>query len=70
MKKSPPFSSTSEFQYFKNVVRKLLAVPKSELDELVNASKENSPRKGNPNAPGRKPAHSAPSASQDREKVG
>jgi hypothetical protein len=35
-------------------MRKLIAVPKAELDELVKASKDESPRKGNPNAPGRK----------------
>jgi|SRR5580704_4544606 hypothetical protein len=52
--KSPLFSATPEFRHFKNVMRRLLAVPKSELDQLVSESNEHSPRKGNPNAPGRK----------------
>ena len=48
------FDSTVEFQRFKNVMRKLIAVPKAELDALVQAAKEASPRKGDPHAPGRK----------------
>jgi hypothetical protein len=35
-------------------MRKLLAVPKKELDEMVLAAKESSPRNGNKHAPGRK----------------
>lgn len=54
MKSAPSFNSTPEFQHFKSVMRKLIAVPKAEVDELVLASKESSPRKNNPNAPGRK----------------
>ena len=50
------FGSTPEFQRFKNVMRKLVAVPKAELDALVRAAKETSPRRGNPRAPGRKRA--------------
>jgi len=50
------FDSTPEFQHFKNVMRKLVAVPKAELDALVKAAKEASPRKGDPHAPGRKRA--------------
>ncbi|MGA2714088.1 MAG: hypothetical protein ABSG41_13360 [Bryobacteraceae bacterium] len=49
-----PFNSTPEFHHFKNVMRKVIAVPKTELDRLVQASKDASPRNGNPNAPGRK----------------
>jgi hypothetical protein len=36
---SAPFDSTPEFKNFKNVMRKVIAVPKHELDELVKASK-------------------------------
>jgi hypothetical protein len=35
-------------------MRGVLAVPKHRLNELVEAAKEHSPRKGNPNAPGEK----------------
>jgi hypothetical protein len=49
-----PFDSTPEFQHFKDVMRKLIAVPKSELDQMVRAAKDSSPRKNNPHAPGRK----------------
>jgi hypothetical protein len=52
--KPASFDSTPEFQHFKGVMRNLLAVPKAEVDELVKASKEASPRKNNPDAPGRK----------------
>jgi hypothetical protein len=51
----PAFDSTPEFQHFKNVMRGVLAVPKSRLDELVAQAKKDSPRNGNPSAPGRKP---------------
>lgn len=49
------FRATPEFTKFKGIMRKLLKVPKAELDEMVKTSKERSPRTGNPNAPGRKP---------------
>jgi hypothetical protein len=48
------FDSTPEFQYFREVMQSVLAVPKKRLDELVEAAKENSPRNGNPHAPGQK----------------
>jgi hypothetical protein len=35
-------------------MRKILKVPKAELDHRVRRAKELSPRAGNPNAPGRK----------------
>ena len=54
MKSAPSFDSTPEFKHFKDVMRKLIAVPKAEVNELVLASKESSPRKNNPHAPGRK----------------
>jgi hypothetical protein len=52
---SASFDSTPEFARFTKQMRKLIAVPKARLDELVEQAKESSPRKGNPNAPGRKP---------------
>ena len=48
------FESTPEFANFKRGMKALLAVPKAELDELIRKAKEDSPRAGNPNAPGRK----------------
>jgi hypothetical protein len=52
--KAIPFDSTPEFQHFKDVMRGVLAVPKARLDALVEAAKEESPRKNNPHAAGRK----------------
>jgi hypothetical protein len=52
--KEPSFDSTPEFQHFRDVMRGVLAVPKTRLDELVQAAKDESPRKGNPHAPGKK----------------
>jgi len=49
------FEALPEFEHFKSSMRKLLAVPKSELDRKVRVAKKKSPRVGNPNAPGRKP---------------
>jgi hypothetical protein len=49
------FRMSPEFRKFKGIMRRLLKVPKSELDDMVKISKERSPRFGNPNAPGRKP---------------
>jgi hypothetical protein len=56
---SPPltaeqFEATPDFARFKVVMKRLLAVPKPELDRKVRAAKRKSPRAGNPNAPGRK----------------
>jgi len=48
------FEARPEFERFKEVMRQLLAVPKSELDRKVGQAKKCSPRAGNPNAPGRK----------------
>jgi hypothetical protein len=48
------FERSPEFAIFKRGMKKLLAVPKAELDELVRESKEASPRAGNPKAAGRK----------------
>ena len=56
MKSAPSFDSTPAFQHFKDVMRNLIAVPKAEVDELVRAAKESSPRKNNPSAAGRKRA--------------
>src|SRR5947199_39346 len=55
MKLPPPnaaaFDSTPEFRHFKEVMRKLMTVPKAELDALVKAAKEASPRRVDPHAP-------------------
>jgi hypothetical protein len=48
------FKASPEFRRFKRAMRKLLKVPKTELDHRVRTAKEASPRFGNPNAPGRK----------------
>ncbi len=48
------FRQTPEFRKFKGFMRKLLKVPKNELDHRVRTAKETSRRAGNPNAPGRK----------------
>jgi len=48
------FEAQPEFQHFKTVMKRLLAVPKSALDRKVRRAKKRSPRVGNPNAPGRK----------------
>jgi hypothetical protein len=50
----PSFDSTPEFAHFTEQMRKLIAVPKARVDELVKQAKESSPRNGNPHAPGRK----------------
>jgi hypothetical protein len=52
--KEPAFDLTPEFQHFKEVMRGVLAVPKTRLDALVEQAKQDSPRAGNPNAPGKK----------------
>ena len=52
--KEPSFDSTPEFKHFTEVMRGVLSVSKERLDELVEAAKESSPRKGNPHAPGQK----------------
>ena len=48
------FEASPEFRKFKSAMRKILKVPKSELDRRVKDAKETSPRFENPNAPGRK----------------
>lgn len=48
------FKASPEFRKFKGIMRRLLKVPKSELDQRVVAAKSSSPRAGNPAAPGRK----------------
>jgi len=56
MKEEPAFDKTPEFQHFKEVMRDVLSVPKKRLDELVKEAKAQSPRNGNPDAPGQKRA--------------
>jgi hypothetical protein len=48
------FKASPEFKRFKSHMRTLLKVAKAELDHRVRTAKEQSPRAGNPNAPGRK----------------
>ena len=48
------FIGSLEFRRFKTGMKRLLKVPKDELDRRVAGAKEASPRAGNPNAPGRK----------------
>jgi hypothetical protein len=48
------FEASLEFKKLKSAMRKLLKVPKAELDKRVAYAKKASPRAGNPNAPGRK----------------
>ena len=52
--KEPAFDKTPEFRHFKDVMQGILSVSKTRLDELVREAKENSPRKGDPHAPGQK----------------
>lgn len=59
--KAARFDRTPEFQHFRDVMRGVLSVPKKRLDELVEAAKENSSRRGNPHAPGQKRAKRRPS---------
>ena len=48
------FEATTEFARFKEGMKHLLSVPKERIDQLVRESKEKSPRRDNPRAPGRK----------------
>ena len=59
MKQSSSFESSPEFAAFEGLMKKVIVVPKAELDKRVAASKEASPRKNNPSAAGRKLAPSA-----------
>lgn len=68
MKAEPSFNSTAEFRHFKEVMRGVLAVPKERLDELVRVAKDESPRKGNPEAPGKKRIKRRISSTQSRTK--
>lgn len=54
--KPAAFESTPEFAHFKAVMRRVLRVPKAELDALVERAKKESPRNGDRHAPGRKRA--------------
>ena len=48
------FVASPQFRRFRSGMKKLLKVPKAELDHRVRTAKAKSPRVGNPNAPGRK----------------
>ena len=54
--KEPSFDQTPEFAHFKTVMRGVLSVPKERLDTLIKAAKKESPRNGDPHAPGKKRA--------------
>lgn len=51
------FEATPEFAHFKAVMKSVLAVPKPELDALVEQAAKESPRNGNSHAPGKKHKH-------------
>ena len=48
------FLDSPEFRRFRTGMKRLLKVPKAELDHRVREAKLNSPRVGDPLAPGRK----------------
>jgi len=48
------FETTAEFERFRSGMKKILTISKSKLDERVREHRANSPRLGDPNAPGRK----------------
>jgi hypothetical protein len=52
------FEATPEFQPFNDAMRGILAVSKAEIDRRVKESKEESPWRTNPRAPGRKAVRS------------
>jgi hypothetical protein len=54
MKSGPSFDSTLEFKRFTEVMRKVIAVPKAEMDRRVAEAAASSPRKDNPASAGRK----------------
>lgn len=49
-----PFENTPEFRRFREGLKRLLAVPKEDLDRRVREAKLNSERLDNPAAPGRR----------------
>lgn len=51
--KEVPLERTAEFRHFKDVMKRLIAVPKSELDEQIRLHQEESRK--NPNRRGPKP---------------
>ena len=48
------FTASLEFRKFRTGMKQLLKVPKAKLDRLVEDARADSPRMGDPNAPGRK----------------
>lgn len=48
------FEASLEFRKLKSAMRKILRVPKTELDGRVRHARETSPRISNPHSPGRK----------------
>jgi len=58
------FLESPEFRRFRAGMKKLLKIPKTDLDDMVRQAKIASPRADNPNAPGRK--KNASGATQNR----
>jgi hypothetical protein len=56
--KEVPFERTADFKHFKTVMKRLIAVPKTELDEQVRLHDEQS--RLNPSRPGPKPKAARP----------
>jgi hypothetical protein len=54
MRPDTPFDSTPEFQHFREVMKRVIKVPKAEMERRLKASSEASPRKDNPDSAGRK----------------
>jgi hypothetical protein len=49
-----PFESKPEFQHFREVMKRVIKVPKAEINRRLKASSDASSRKDNPSSPGRK----------------
>ena len=64
--KPASFDQTPEFQHFRGVMRGVLTVPKERVDELVREAHDASPRKDNPDAPGRKSRRRVPKRSASK----
>jgi hypothetical protein len=66
--KEPSFDSTPDFQHFREVMRSVLKVPKARVDELVTQAEKISPRRGNPQAAGRRKAKVSKGATRSRKR--
>jgi hypothetical protein len=52
--KESAFESTPKFRHFKEVMRGVLAIPKTRLDELIREAKEKTSRNGDTLSPEQK----------------